>query len=208
MDFSEYQTRALLTDQVTEGPNRIVVPLLGIAGELGSLMVEYKKYLRDGPAHRLFKDQFAEELGDILWYLSNLASKMDVSLADIAKNNLAKLAERFPVKGEDRKGSKPDFFDGELRPEERIPHRMRVELSESDHEGKPLITLTVNGKAVGNALTDNSYNDDGYRFHDVFHFAHAAILGWSPVVRRILGCKGAGAGLISTRSKMEVGQEF
>jgi NTP pyrophosphatase (non-canonical NTP hydrolase) len=189
MDFAEYQARALLTDQVTDEPNRIVVPLLGMAGELGSLMVEYKKYLRDGPAHRLFKEQFAEELGDILWYLSNLASKMKVSLEDIAKSNLEKVAERFPIKGEERIPSKPNFFDGEFLPDERIPHQMRVELGETDQGGKPVITLTVDGRSMGNALIDNSYNDDGYRFHDVFHFAHAAVLGWSPVVRRILGCK-------------------
>jgi hypothetical protein len=42
---------------------------------------------------------------------------------------------------------------------------------------------------VGNTFRDNSYDDDGYRFHDVFHFAYAAVLGWSPVVRAILSSK-------------------
>ncbi len=36
---------------------------------------------------------------------------------------------------------------------------------------------------MGNPLTDNAYEDDGYRFHDVFHLSYAAILGWSPVSR-------------------------
>jgi MazG-like nucleotide pyrophosphohydrolase family protein len=49
--------------------------------------------------------------------------------------------------------------------------------------------VTLNGKQVGEPLTDNAYNDDGYRFHDIFHLAYAAILGWSPVLRRNLGCK-------------------
>jgi hypothetical protein len=39
---------------------------------------------------------------------------------------------------------------------------------------------------VGDKLRDNSYDDDGYRFHDVFHLAHAAKLGWSPTLRRLL----------------------
>ena len=42
---------------------------------------------------------------------------------------------------------------------------------------------------MGNDLTDNSYDNDGYRFHDVFHLSYAAILRWSPVVRQMLGCK-------------------
>jgi len=39
---------------------------------------------------------------------------------------------------------------------------------------------------VGDPLTDNISDRDGYRFHDVFHFAHAAILDWSPVFRALL----------------------
>ena len=189
MDFAEYQKRAQLTDQVTEEPNRMIVPLLGMAGELGSLLVEYKKYLRDGPAHRLFKEQFAEELGDIQWYLSNLASKMDISLDELARKNLEKLRERWPVKGEPLHHSKPDFFDTEFPANERLPRLMKIVVAEADENGKPVISLTMDGRQTGNLLRDNSYQDDGYRFHDVFHFAHAAVLGWSPVVRRILECK-------------------
>jgi len=42
---------------------------------------------------------------------------------------------------------------------------------------------------VGDTLTDASFVADGYRFHDVFHLAHAAVLGWSPVSRSLLGRK-------------------
>ena len=38
-------------------------------------------------------------------------------------------------------------------------------------------------------MTDASHVDDGYRFHDIFHLAHATILGWSPVTRSLLGRK-------------------
>ena len=41
----------------------VIVPLLGLAGEAGGLLSEYKKYLRDGAAHRLFKERVGEELG-------------------------------------------------------------------------------------------------------------------------------------------------
>ena len=40
------------------------------------------------------------------------------------------------------------------------------------------------GKQIGNSLTDNAYEDDGYRFHDVFHLSYAAMLGWSPILRK------------------------
>ena len=46
--------------------------------------------------------------------------------------------------------------------------------------------MTVNGDAIGEPLGDNAYDPDGYRFHDVFHLAYAAILGWSPNLRAFL----------------------
>lgn len=49
--------------------------------------------------------------------------------------------------------------------------------------------MYMNGRQIGDQLTDNSYENDGYRFHDVFHIANAAILGWSPVLRGVLGLK-------------------
>ena len=46
--------------------------------------------------------------------------------------------------------------------------------------------IRVDGREFGATLTDNAYKADGYRFHDVFHFAYAAVLGWSPVTRKFL----------------------
>src|SRR5260221_7295563 len=49
--------------------------------------------------------------------------------------------------------------------------------------------MYIGNKKMGDTLTDNSYIEDGYRYHDVFHLAYAAILGWSPVLRKILSVK-------------------
>ncbi len=49
--------------------------------------------------------------------------------------------------------------------------------------GPARVRLTIDGNAAGDSLADNSHDPDGYRFHDVFHLAHAAKLGWSPVLR-------------------------
>jgi hypothetical protein len=45
------------------------------------------------------------------------------------------------------------------------------------------------GIFIGDRVTDNIIEPDDYRFHDVFHYAYAALLGWSPVIRALLRLK-------------------
>jgi NTP pyrophosphatase (non-canonical NTP hydrolase) len=128
MDFNSYQREALRTDRVPtpEGADdaaSLIVPMLGLAGETGRLLSEYKKHLRDGEAHRLFKDRVSEELGDLLWYIANVASKFDLSLSEIAVANLAKVKGRW---SSDR--AQPLSFDAELSEGERLPRQFEVEL--------------------------------------------------------------------------------
>jgi hypothetical protein len=80
-------------------------------------------------------------------------------------------------------------FDKNFPEEEQLPKRLQVEISDVIQDGAIKARMFVNGKQVGNDLTDNSYDSDGYRFHDVFHLAYAAVLGWSPVIRQFLNCK-------------------
>ena len=89
MDFDRYQKEAMRTDRVpalggSDDILSLVVPMLGLAGETGQLLSEYKKHLRDGDAHRLFMERVSEELGDLLWYIANVASKFDLPLDEIA----------------------------------------------------------------------------------------------------------------------------
>src|SRR5438105_13234403 len=100
MDFNSYQKEALRTDRVpvrdgADDAASLIVPMLGLAGETGQLLSEYKKHLRDGEAHRLFKERVCEELGDLLWYIANVATKFELKLGDIASGNLAKVKERW-----------------------------------------------------------------------------------------------------------------
>jgi NTP pyrophosphatase (non-canonical NTP hydrolase) len=186
MDFKDYQKQANSTDQnsAKQGVEGVHIPLLGLAGETGTLLTEYKKRLRDGESHKLFPTQFKEELGDILWYISNIAHKLDLNLDDIAKSNLLKIKERWDTKSKQTSLVQDFFFDDESDPEEQIPRKFEVHFKESSHGGK--VKISINGVNVGDSLTDNSYENDGYRYHDAFHFAYAAVLGWSPVVRSIL----------------------
>jgi len=193
LTFEDYQLTAQGTDQVPLSSaesslareRALMVPLLGLAGESGSLLTEYKKWLREGDAYVLFKDQIAEELGDVLWYVTNLASKAGLTLEDVATRNLKKIHDRWRTTEEGGLFG-PRLLD-ELFPEpEQLPREFRVELREFVDGGRVRVAVTFNGQRYGDPLTDNAYEDDGYRFHDVFHFAYAAVLGWSPITRRTL----------------------
>src|SRR3954447_23101013 len=126
MDFETYQKEALRTDRVPahgDDVASLIVPMLGLAGETGQLLSEYKKHLRDGEAHRLFKERVSEELGDLLWYVANVASKFDLTLDQIATANLVKVRARW---AEGR--NEPLCFDATLPEGERLPRRFEVEL--------------------------------------------------------------------------------
>ncbi len=194
MDFATYQQRALLTDQAplpTDGEpdgRAMLVPLLGLAGEVGELLSEYKKLLRDGKSHKLFQDRVAEELGDLLWYLSNAATKFGLDLDEVAARNLAKCRDRWAVVDRSHLDtmSRPIALDAGFPEAERLPRQFVVVIEPVDGGSRVMIRALVNGRQAGDDLTDNAYEDDGYRFHDVFHLAYAAVLGWSPVLRQLL----------------------
>jgi NTP pyrophosphatase (non-canonical NTP hydrolase) len=189
MELAEYQRLAGKTDQVgAVEATGVIIPLLGLAGEVGSLLAEYKKHLRDGPAHSLFRDRLAEDLGDLLWYLATVASKFDLDLDAIAEANLTKVADRW-IPADERTGSTSASrsLDSRFPLSEQLPPKFTAEIWEARNPGAhPHAKLTVDGNEVGDPLHDNAYADDGYRFHDVMHLAHAAYLGWSPNLRAIL----------------------
>jgi NTP pyrophosphatase (non-canonical NTP hydrolase) len=88
MDMKEYQRLAATTDQNgADDPNGMMVALLGLAGETGSLLTLYKKWLRDGDAYQIMKERVAEELGDVLWYVADIATRAGIDLDDVATGN-------------------------------------------------------------------------------------------------------------------------
>jgi NTP pyrophosphatase (non-canonical NTP hydrolase) len=188
MDFKKYQNDAKSTsqiprDQTVEDLIGRTIPLLGLAGETGELLSEYKKHLRDGSAHILFKDRVVEELGDLLWYISDLATKFDLDLDEIAEYNLQKVRERWQSS---QSQNAPYCFDAKFEEDQSLPRQFEINIIEELVEDKAVVRVLFQGEQAGNDLTDNSHYPDGYRFHDVFHFSYAAILGWSPVTRSIL----------------------
>ena len=117
MELSEYQTRAVATDQRPgEDTTAVLFPIVGLASEVGSLTRHVKKWLRDGDAYELFASEMADEIGDILWYCANVASKLGLSMDKIALANLHKVAGRWPTQT-----SQPPLLDEAYPVEEQLP---------------------------------------------------------------------------------------
>lgn len=98
LEMNEYQRIARQTAIYLDP---VVYPALGLAGESGEVAEKIKKLIRDkGGIGRLQamseedRDAVAKEIGDVLWYCANLAADIGVSLEDVAKINIDKLAKR------------------------------------------------------------------------------------------------------------------
>lgn len=172
MDFDQFQRSASTTD-VSKQP---LIALLGLAGELGSLYAVYKKKLRDKLPVEQFKAELSEEIGDILWYIAALASLNKIDLNEVAAQNLQKTQAFF---GQPEAPS----FDAGFPAHEQFPDHMRISFA-LDENGRSQMTYC--GKHLGDSLSDNSHEEDRYRFHDAFHLAFLANLHWSPVMRRLM----------------------
>jgi NTP pyrophosphatase (non-canonical NTP hydrolase) len=95
MDLSDYQQRSRRT---AEYPREawLAYPALGLAGEAGEIAEHAKKAIRDngGVVSDERRDAMAKELGDVLWYVAQLASELGLDLSEVAQANLDKLLSR------------------------------------------------------------------------------------------------------------------
>ncbi len=85
-------------------PERSLVtyPMLGLTSEVGELAGKMKKMMRDGGDPDVYLRSMRSELGDVLWYVAQLATDLGFNFDDIAEENLAKLydrKERDQIKG-------------------------------------------------------------------------------------------------------------
>jgi NTP pyrophosphatase (non-canonical NTP hydrolase) len=189
MDFNFYQEEAKKTIQKnsSSSANTDIVPFLGIIGEIGSVVSQLKIKLRVGNSYVAYKKKLGEELGDVLWYLSTIATQNDLTLDEVASRNLNKIRDRFLTD----ESAKYADFDQSFPDSEKFPDEFEIEFIayEEDNKNKLKILDKRTGTMIGDPLTDNTYEEDGYRFHDIFHYGYLAVLGWSPVLRKLLKLK-------------------
>jgi NTP pyrophosphatase (non-canonical NTP hydrolase) len=87
-----YQENAKTFDLGGKLAPAIIVHILGLAGEAGEVVEKFKKHLRDGAD--IATEDISKELGDVLWYISALASDLNLDLEQIARQNILKLQDR------------------------------------------------------------------------------------------------------------------
>ncbi len=104
MDFNEYQKEAKKT-LIYKKDDKLQYLTLGLTGEAGEVADKIKKIMRDkdGKVSEEDKDALVKELGDVLWYMSQVADFLGIEFEQVAKQNLEKLFSRYErgvIKGE------------------------------------------------------------------------------------------------------------
>lgn len=153
--------------------------LLNLVGVAGELAIRYGAgaYANDVSALR----------GDLVKLMKawvNSAAASQVSLDEAAQLNISKRESRWPTNQ-----VYPAPVDEGLHIDEQLPRDLRVLIYERKVNGKNYVFQKTGGLLLGDRLTDNHMPPDDYRFHDVFHLAYAAVLGWSPTTRALLRVK-------------------
>jgi NTP pyrophosphatase (non-canonical NTP hydrolase) len=97
MNFSEYQTQSRKTARYPAIGHPVVYPTLGLSNEAGEVAGKIKKIFRDkdGVIGAAECEALKGELGDVLWYLAQVCTELEISLDEVAEHNLEKLFSRL-----------------------------------------------------------------------------------------------------------------
>jgi len=103
--LNTYQTQSRRTWNLVHTDHPIVYPTLGLVNEAGEFAGKVKKIFRDknGNISNADREALKHELGDVLWYLAQLCTELDLTLEEVAQANLEKLfsrLERGQIRGE------------------------------------------------------------------------------------------------------------
>ena len=95
--FSEYQRESRKTWGEIQTDHPIVYPTLGLVNEAGEVAGKIKKIFRDknGVISDTDREALKQELGDVLWYLTQICTELDLTLEEVAEGNLTKLFSRL-----------------------------------------------------------------------------------------------------------------
>jgi len=171
-----------LTDtsiQPSTPPDRYAA-LVELAASAGRAAAAIQTHLMDGSNDSELRQVFSNTLRALRAALE--AERLNFS--DVLTSNLAKVEGTWnPI------ASAAPSFDAGYPDYEQLPRNIAITFLQHGKGSRLEVLLRVNGLTIGDRLTDNAKDPDGYRFHDAFHLAYAAVLGWSPVVRAIFRCK-------------------
>ena len=113
-------------------------------------------------------------------YLS-IINKLNISLKEILEANILKINDRFiPI--EDLDLTKYEFdkgFSEEKKKKKIFEIKFVTKANKKSY-------MKLNNVFIGDALNNNHRDDDGYKYHDVFHLAFATVLHWSPTFRALI----------------------
>ena len=96
MNFTDYQTKSRATAKYPTIGHGVIYPTLGLVNEAGEVAGKIKKVFRDkeGEFSAETREALKAELGDVLWYLAQTCTELDISLEEVAESNLTKLLDR------------------------------------------------------------------------------------------------------------------
>ncbi len=96
MNFTEYQTKSRATAKYPVIGHGVIYPTLGLTNEAGEVAGKIKKVFRDkdGVISDETREALKAKLGDVLWYLAQVCTELNLSLDEVAETNLAKLLDR------------------------------------------------------------------------------------------------------------------
>jgi NTP pyrophosphatase (non-canonical NTP hydrolase) len=171
--FNDYQSLAFKTAR-TDGRTLLEV-CLAVLPQLGAELLRATLPQIERTINRNIADRPTNTvLGEITWHLAAIASLYHVTLDEIVSVNREKVSFRM------ERGSPTPLHDEGRPPHEQFPRVFDIAFVRIERDKS---RMYFEGRRLGNDLTDNRYEDDGYRFHDVLHLALIARLGWSPVFR-------------------------
>jgi NTP pyrophosphatase (non-canonical NTP hydrolase) len=125
-----------------------------------------------------------DPLGETAHMVLHAIEREHIALSAVLEENLRK------TKGLFGEISGAALHRDALCPEyEQLPRSAVIEFIERSRGALPEVLLRMNGLTIGDRLTDNAADPDGYRYHDALHLSYVAVLGWSPVTRALLRLK-------------------
>jgi NTP pyrophosphatase (non-canonical NTP hydrolase) len=97
MNFSDYQTKSRKTARYPVIGHGVIYPTLGLTNEAGEVAGKVKKIFRDkgGLIGAEEREALKSELGDVLWYLAQVCTELEIPLDEVAEANIEKLFSRL-----------------------------------------------------------------------------------------------------------------